>query len=381
MWARGFRPFFALASLYGALAPLAFVAFVLGFAPAPASIPIVSWHGHEMVFGFAAAGIAGFLLTAVPNWTGLAPVVGARLATLTALWVLGRVAMWSGSLLPGPIVALADAAFTVALAVALAESLLAPEQRRNRVVLFSVAGLAGANLGFHASALGWIPLSPSAWLRAGVGAIVVLLVVIGGRITPAFTQNALLRERRQASVDARPEFSRAAMIAATIFALASLVPGAGLVRGVAAAVAGVCVWIALAGWRAEHTLGEPLLWSLHLGRAWLGAGLVAVAAAAAGWIPDTASLHFLTAGAIGTTILGVMMRVTLGHTGRPLEALPGSGVALGLVSLGALLRIAAGYTGSSLWLPAALAFGAGFAFFAFRYGPFLLTPRPDGRPG
>lgn len=385
MWGRGFRPFFGLAAIDAAVSLPLFVAALWGWLPAPAWLDPLSWHAHEMLFGFVAAAVAGFLLTAVPVWTGDPPVTGVRLAGLALLWLAGRVVLTLAGSLPPGLVAGVDAAFLPALALWLAPSLSKRAQRRNLGVLLAVAGLGALNLSLHLAALGVLEISPSGLLRAAVDLVVLLLVVIGGRITPAFTQNALRRDGFDGTIPARPALTTVAAAGAALSALSALVPGASAVRGVAALVAGACVGLALAGWRSRRTLHDPLVWSLHAGRAWLAAGLVASGLAAFGWMPVPASLHLLTAGAMGTTILAVMMRVTLGHTGRPLVALPGSAAALGLVSAGAALRVGAGFAGPDLgpvlWAPAAALWSAAFGFFAARYGPLLLRPRPDGRPG
>lgn len=385
MFGRGFRPFFGLAALEAALAVPLWVAAMRGWLPLPPWLDPLAWHGHEMVFGFAAAAIAGFLLTAVPVWTGTPALAGAWLAGLSLLWVAGRLALSLAGALPALLVAGIDGAFLVVLAGALAPALLRRDQRRNLGVLLAVGSLAGLNLALHLRALGLATPDAAVLLRAGVFVVVVLLVVIGGRITPAFTQNALRRDGSAATVRHRPHLSAAAAAGAAVSALATLLPGAEAVGGVAALGAGACILAALAGWQTRLTLHDPLLYGLHAGRAWLGAGLLASGLAAFGALPPAAALHVLTAGAIGTTVLAVMMRVTLGHTGRPLFALPGSGAALGLVSAGAALRVLAGFTGPehapALWAPAALLWSAGFAFFTWRYGPLLLRPRPDGAPG
>lgn len=385
MFGRGFRPFFGLAALEATLALPLWVAAMRGWLPLPQWIDPLAWHGHEMVFGFSAAAIAGFLLTAVPVWTGTPALAGAWLAGLSLLWLAGRVALALAGTLPALWVAGLDGAFLVVLAGALAPALLRRDQRRNLGVLVAVCGLAGLNLALHLRALGLATPDAAVLLRAGVFVVVVLLVVIGGRITPAFTQNALRRDGSDATVRPRPSLSAAAAAGAAVSAAAALLPGADGVGGAAALVAGVCILAALAGWQTRRTLHDPLLYGLHAGRAWLGVGLLASGLASFGVLPGTAALHVLTAGAIGTTILAVMMRVTLGHTGRPLAALPGSGAALWLVSGGAALRVLAGFTGPelapALWTSAALLWSAGFAFFAWRYGPLLLQPRPDGVPG
>lgn len=383
---RGFRPFFLLAALHAIVWIPLWLAMLRGRLPMATGMDPIRWHGHEMLFGFTAAAIAGFLLTAVPAWSGTAPIRGRRLAVLAALWVAGRCAFLAAGPLPAWVVALADLPFLPALAAALGTALLARGPRRDTIFLVALVGLVLANGLFHLHGLGLPLVEPRALLRAAVGVVAVLLVLIGGRLTPASTRSALARTGVPVSIPPSPRLDRIATVAAGTAAVAALAPAPGILYGSAAAVAGAAVLGRLAGWQTRRTLHDPLLWSLHAGQAWLGAGLLA-AGIAVFWpsLPATAALHALTAGAMGSTILTVMTRVSLGQTGRPFVALPGTSVACAGVHLGAAVRVAGPLLAPSeaptVWLVAGALWAAPFAFFLVRYGPLLLRPRPDEMPG
>lgn len=389
LWGRAFRPFFLALSLYAALVVPLWLAIVWGIAPAPAWLSPPWWHGHEMLFGVVAAAIAGFLLTAAPVWTGRRATNGAPLAALFALWVAGRVAMLATGALPAWLVAGIDVSFLPAVAGLLARTLWGSGQLRNYGVLGIVVALAGANAAMHAQALGLASAGAGRWLRFAVDLVVVLLLVIAGRITPAFTRNALLREGRESAaraVRSRPWLDVAAIAPAV--GLAALAPWVdrGVPSGVLATLCGVAAAARLAGWQPWHTLGDPLLWSLHTASAWLAAGLLLSGAGDLGAaIPAAAGLHALTAGAMGSAILAVMTRVGLGHTGRPLVVPAGVVGCYALVHTGALARVAstlaAGGAQRVLLGLGGIAWAAAFAGFALLYGRILTRPRPDGRPG
>lgn len=385
LWARGFRPLFLLAGVWGCVSPIAWVAMLCGCIAPPAWLSPVAWHAHEMLFGVVAAAVAGFLLTSVPVWTDRPPVAGRPLAALTALWIAGRLAMLGAASLAPIAVAASDLAFLLALVVCLAPPLLAGSQRRNWGIVAILLGLCGANARIHAEAVGWGQASAETALRFAVQLVVVLLVVIGGRITPAFTRNAFARAGIEAPVRSSPGLDRWAI------ALVCLLPASELLWPRTSWSGGVALAAALAvagrmrGWQTLRTWRDPLLWSLHAGYAWVCVGLVLVAVADLGRaVPWTAGLHALTAGAMGSMMLAVMTRVALGHTGRPLVAPRGVVAVFGLVHAGALVRLGAAFApGISLPLltVAGVLWGAAFGLFVALYAPILTRPRVDGAPG
>jgi len=386
LWGRAFRPFFFGLSIYAVVAVPAWVFVWLGALPSPDWLAPMWWHGHEMVFGFAAAAIAGFLLTASAVWTGGPALTGRPLFALFALWTLGRVAFASTGSLPVALVAAVDVAFLPAVALAMARTLRGSGQVRNYGVLGVVVVLALANASMHAEALGLVTGVAGRALRFGVDLLVVLILVITGRITPAFTRNALHRRDIARTVHASPGLNALTIAAALALALCGAVLGRGPVTGALACVASAAAAARLAGWQSWSTHSDPLLWSLHAGTFWVVIGLGLVAGSDLGApVPPSAGLHALTVGAVASTILAVMTRVGLGHTGRPL--VPPSGVvgAYVLVHAAAVLRVAAAFVvgpghRTLLWF-AALAWSGAFAVFALRYRTILTTPRPDGRPG
>jgi uncharacterized protein involved in response to NO len=372
--------------VYGALVVAAWTAFWRGTPPAPAWLAPAWWHGHEMLFGLVAAAIAGFLLTAVPVWTARRALCGRPLMALVALWALGRVAMVAAGALPAALVAAIDLAFLPALALVLVRTLWRSGQRRN----YGVAGLVGllalANAAVHAQAIGLAPASAPRALRFAVDVIVVLIVVIGGRITPAFTTNALLRRGVASRARSRPWLERLAVASTASLAGVGLLAPRSVASGVLSGLAGLAVAARMAGWQTLRTWHDPLLWSLHAGMAWIAIGLLLVAVADLGGpIPATAGLHALTAGAMGSMILAVMTRVSLGHTGRPLALPRGAVGSYALVHAGAAVRVGAAFAPGpvqgDLLIVGGLLWAAAFALFAILYGSILTRPRVDGEPG
>jgi uncharacterized protein involved in response to NO len=320
LWGRAFRPFFLGASLFGALTVPGWLLAWLGPLPMPGWLAPMWWHGHEMVFGFVAAAIAGFLLTATPVWTGGTALSGRPLAALVWLWVAGRVAFAAAGALPAWSLAAIDLAFLPAVGLVVLRTLWGAGQVRNYGVLGVVMALALANGCMHAEALGLAPGLAAAGLRFAVDLVIVLILVIAGRITPAFTRNALRARGVVLQVGGPRTFGALAIGATVAMAIVTLVAGRSSATGWLALLASLASALRLAGWRTWHTRSDALLWSLHAASAWVVVGLALVAASDLGaTIPATAGLHALTAGAMGAAILAVMTRVALGHTGRPLE--------------------------------------------------------------
>ena len=385
LWEQGFRPFFLLAGLWGCLAPIVWVAMFAGSVRAPAWLAPSAWHAHEMIFGWVGAAVAGFLLTSVPVWTATAPVRGHVLFGLAALWVAGRVAMLAAGVLPPIAAAVIDVSFLPALAACLVRPLATAGQRRNWGFVPILLAMCAANAAMHAEALGIAPPYASVALRFAVALIVLLIVVVGGRITPAFTRNAFVRSGVEAAIHTSSWSTRASI------ALAALLPAVELFvprthwSGAAELTAALAVGARMLGWQTLRTGRDPLLWSLHAGYAWIAVGLGLLGVADLfGAIPATAGLHALTAGAMGSMILAVMTRVGLGHTGRLLIAPHGTALAYAMVHLGAIVRAGSALlpsTGTPALAAAAMLWAAGFGLFLVLYAAILLGPRVDGRPG
>ena len=384
LWARGFRPFFLGVGVYAPWAVGVWLAIWYGALPATSWLSPVWWHGHEMLFGLVAAAIAGFLLTAAPVWTGRRALSGRPLMTLFGVWALGRLAMLGAGRLPAALVAAVDVAFLPLVAGALSRTVWRTGQWRNYGVVALVGALALANAAVHAQALGLTVASAPRALRFTADLVVVLIVVIGGRITPGFTTNALIRLGVDVRARSRPWLDRLAVAAVAALAAVDLVVPRSVASGLLAAAAGVIVAARMSGWQTLRTWRDPLVWSLHAGMAWVVAGLFLVAAGDLGGpVPATAGLHALTAGAMGSMILAVMTRVGLGHTGRLLVLPKGAVGSLALVHAGAAARVLGALAPDRyrLLLVGGLLWAAAFGLFALIYAPILTRPRLDGKEG
>jgi uncharacterized protein involved in response to NO len=380
--AKGFRPFFLLAAVFAAAIVPLWLLVQAGVVGPGAYFDATSWHAHEMLFGYAVAVIAGFLLTAVGNWTERETLVGTPLLGLCGLWIAGRVAMTFPQLLPTGAPALVDVAFLPALGVVLARPLLAAGNRRNYSMIGVLALLAAGNLAMHLDALGVL----SAWKRrAALGAldvVVVLLLVMAGRVFPMFTKNAT----RGAAIRSLPPLDVLAIAAMVLLTALDIGLPEHRAGGLVAAVAGLLAAARALHWGAWRTAKHPLLWILHVGYAWIPVGLLLRALATVdGRVPMTLATHALTVGAIGALTLGMMARVALGHTGRMLEAPRPAVAAFALVTLAALVRVAGPLAVPSRYLAtvvvAGVLFGAAFALFAIAYVRILASPRVDGKSG
>lgn len=365
---------------------IAWVAILEGWAPAPGWLGPTLWHGHEMLFGVVTGAVAGFLLTSVPVWTGRHAVEGGRLAGLAAVWVAGRLVMLGAGALPPGVVAAVDLMFIPALTGTLAGPLLAAGQVRNWGFVPILLVLFGSNLMMHAQGVGVTVTGASGALRIGVDLVIVLIVVVGGRITPSFTSNAFQRSGIVAPVRSRPWLDRAAIAAVVLLAAFDIALPHTLWTGSAALLAAAAVAARMFGWQSLRTAHDPLLWSLHVGYAWVPIGLLLVGIGDLTLaIPMSVGLHALTAGAMGATILAVMTRVSLGHTGRPLVPPTGTAAAYWLVNLGALVRTTGPILAPTLYLRtlavAGTLWAGAFGLFVLLYWPILTRARVDNLPG
>jgi uncharacterized protein involved in response to NO len=382
MLSAGFRPFFLAAALWAALAvPLWLAAYSAGLVLPIRLAPSV-WHAHEMIFGFAGASIAGFLLTAIPNWTGRLPLQGLPLAMLALLWVLGRIGILISAGVGAPVAALADLCFPLAFLAVVAREILAGKNWRNLSMVSALSLLFVGNLLVHLDALG---LADTADLgnRIGIMTVLMLISLVGGRIIPSFTRNWQAKFRPQIEEPVPEGRFDLVVMAGTGVALAVWVisPEVTATFWVLAA-AGIALALRLSRWRGLHTAREPLILILHFGYAWLAFGLLLLALDGIFEIvPSAAALHALTVGAIGTMTLAVMTRASLGHTGHPLTAGPVTKTAYVLVTSAAVLRVLSPLAGehaeAALWLAGAFWTGA-FGLFAIFYGRILIRPRLAG---
>jgi len=384
LFALGFRPFFLLAGLAAViLVPLLAVALAAGTASGN-GLALTRWHGHEMLFGFIAAAIAGFLLTTVPTWTGQRPCAGAPLAALAGLWLAGRLALapWSG--VPLPWAAAIDLAFIPALWLAVSAPILRTRNWRNLGFVFILDTLFVLNLGFHGTALGWLAL-PFDPLLVAVDLIALLITLVAGRIVPAFTRNRLVADGIQASVGAPLWLERLVMAAMLAVLVGDLLLPGRPAAGALAGFAGVVQLARLAHWQTVRVLRVPLLWVLHLGYAWLVVGLLLKGVWLLTGQPFAAHwLHAFTSGCFALMILAVMTRASLGHTGRPLVAPAAMVAAYLLLAAAALVRVFGPAVSGDYHAVIALAglfWSSAFALFVVIYLPILTHPRVNGRPG
>jgi len=380
--AKGFRPFFLLAALFAALVVPGWLLALDGRLQVASYLDPLSWHAHEMVFGFAVAVIAGFLLTAVGNWTNRETIVGLPLLALAALWVAGRVAVFGTLALPPSIVAATDLAFLPALIAVIARPLIATRNRRNYVMMAILAALFLANLAVHLDVLGVLPGWRLRGSRLAVDIVVLVILVIAGRTFPMFTRNATGVE----AIASSPRLDRLALAAMAALVVLDAVAPDLAVTAAWSAVVGVLALARSRGWGAWHARHQPLLWILHLGYLWIPVGLVLRGVSAlTDAVPPAIATHALTVGAVGCLTLGMMARVALGHSGRVLSAPRPIVAAFALALLAAVVRISAPVLGiahyrATLYVAGAL-WTAAFAAFVLVYAPILLGPRVDGRPG
>lgn len=375
----GFRPFFLSAGVLAwLLLPLWLLHLQTGLIFS--TLPPVLWHGHEMLYGFTVAVIAGFLLTAVQNWTGQRTPFGKPLAALWGLWLAGRV----GLLLPGvpPIlVALVDLAFLPVLAWILGRCIRQAKQQRNLPFPLILLVLTGANLLIHLEWLGVTTATAGLGLHLATYAIIMMIVLMGGRVIPSFTENRLQQPaRRWRWLEAGlPGLTMLALLAALLWPYSVLT----VLLATLATLAHGLRWV---GWYNPAYWAIPLLWVLHLGYAWVVVGFGLLALSAVGLAgANLGALHAFTVGGIGVLTLGMMARVALGHTGRPLEASRTITLAFVLVNLAAGMRVVFPVVWpmhyASALLGAGLLWSAAFLLFTLIYLPILLRPRVDGRAG
>ncbi len=374
----GFRPFFLAAGLWAALAMVLWLAMLTGRIDLPTAFDPLSWHIHEMLFGFVAAAIAGFLLTAIPNWTGRLPVRGAPLAALALVWLAGRFAVGL-SAWTGPVAAaFVDVAFLCLLGAVALREVVAGGNWRNLPVTAVIGILAVANLLMHLETIALTDLD-GAGPRLAVATVAFLITMIGGRIVPSFTRNWLAKRGASKLPGGFGLLDKATLVVTAATGLIwTLIPDHPAV-GAAALLAALLHAVRLARWRGLRTGAEPLVLVLHLGYVWLPVGFALIGFAIF-WpgLGSSAALHALTAGAMGTMILAVMTRATLGHLGRPLNADSATSLIYLTVLLAAATRVfgplaegggqAAFSISGLLWITA-------FVLFVVRFGPMLLGLR------
>ena len=375
----GFRPFCLLAALAAVLLMVLWVMIWRGRLAPPAYYDAVTWHSHEMLFGYTVAVIAGFLLTAVRNWTGIETWTGPRLGGLALLWLLGRLLPW----VPGVPVWLligVDIAFLPMLMISLAGPLWQGQNRVNRVFI-PLLGLMGlANVLSHLQLNGMATGLGDA-RRVMLDLILLLIVLVAGRVLPFFTRNVLPGFEPVS----RPWLEKASILFIGLIAVAELLRLPLSVMAVLWLLFAPLQLFRLVGWFERRVFDLPVLWVLHAGYAWLSLGSLLYGLSLLGMFTPSGALHALTLGVVGVFTLGMMSRVSRGHTGRPINVSRLTASAFVLMNLGALIRVfgpALLPENYPLWVDASAGLWVlAFGLFAFAYVPILLRPRVDGKPG
>ncbi|QJF50297.1 NnrS family protein [Roseobacter ponti] len=372
----GFRPFFLSGAIWAVLAMLLWLTALSGAITLPTRFDPVSWHAHEFLFGYLGAVLAGFLLTAVPNWTGRLPMVGWPLVTLFALWVSGRLVIFWSALLPGVITMAADLSFPLALLVVVLREIIAGRHWRNLVVLALLVLFILANGIFHLEAMTGAYPAQGYGLRLGLATAVMIIALIGGRIIPSFTRNWLARTGRTA----RPsppmqKYDKLVLLASVLILALWVARPSGSYTASCLLVFGLLHLVRLLRWQGHQTLTEPLVWVLHVSYAFIPAGAAALGIRLATDQDTTvAAQHLWMSGAIGSMTLAVMTRATLGHTGKELTADRGT-VIIYLCLFGSVLARVASSPRLDLSSLSGILWLAAFGGFAVIYGPLLARPR------
>lgn len=372
----GFRPFFLGGALWAAFGVLLWLPQYFSELALKTHFAALDWHIHEMLFGYAAAVVAGFLLTAIPNWTGRLPVCGAPLAALALLWLAGRLVLLVSAQIGGLVAAIIDTSFLMMLAAVATREVVAGRNWRNLRVLAMLGVLILGNVVFHAEVL--LHGAADYGIRIGIAAMIGLITLIGGRIVPSFTNNWLVRNRPGRLPIPFSRFDVVAVAMSAIALIAWIAMPMHTVAGVLLVAAGVLQFARLARWAGDRTTGERLVLILHVGYLFVPVGFLLTGLSKL-WnaLPQTAGIHAWTAGAIGIMTLAVMTRASLGHTGRPLTATAGTQLIYACALVAVLTRIAAAFNPAMLWLHvSATAWVLAFGGFAVLYGPLLGWNRP-----
>ncbi|OFW98004.1 MAG: short-chain dehydrogenase [Alphaproteobacteria bacterium RIFCSPHIGHO2_12_FULL_66_14] len=377
----GFRPFFLLGSILAGLEVLAWLPMFYGELSVTTLFSPRDWHVHELLFGYVPAIVTGFLLTAIPNWTGRLPLQGRPLLVLVLVWLAGRFAVTFSTGIGWIGVAVVDCAFLVLVAAAAAREIVAGKNWRNLRIVALVSLLAAGNLAFHVEAhVEGIALYAS---RLGIAVVIMLIMVVGGRIVPSFTRNWLVQHAPGRLPAPFGRFDVACLGLSAAGLVLWVVEPAGALAGAALIVAATLNVARLVRWAGDRTFADRLVLILHVGYAFVPLGFLLAGLAALGLGAPSAGIHAWTAGAIGIMTLAVMSRASLGHTGRPLAASPVLQAIYATVIIAAVVRISAALHpewNDVLLHLAAVAWAAAFLGFAALYAPLLCrSKRPAVR--
>lgn len=374
----GFRPFFLGAALWACIAMVLWIGLLAGYWTFAIGYGEIAWHAHEFLFGYIAAVMTGFLLTAIPNWTGRLPLQGKPLLALFVLWLAGRVAMLTTDWIGIGAAAIVDCAYLITVTALISREIVAGGNWRNLRVVVLAALTAVANIVFQAEVL--VYAGPNYGLRLGVAAIVALIMVVGGRVTPSFTSNWLTRQGSQMRPAALGRFDIGAIALGAIALIAWIAAPEWSGTAALLLVMAIAQAARLSRWTGAHTWREPILFVLHLGYAFipLGALVLSVSILWPRIVPTSGALHAWTTGAMGLMTLAIMTRATLGHTGRDVTSTPTTVAIYGAMLVAALARIAAPLLPAfyyQMLLTAGIAWFSAFAIFVLTYGPMLMRAK------
>ncbi|MGE6739002.1 NnrS family protein [Allorhizobium pseudoryzae] len=372
LFSYGFRPLFLGGAVWACCAMLLWILTLMGTIDIAQGYGAPAWHAHEMLFGFGSSVLAGFLLTAVPNWTGRLPVSGAPLLGLFSLWLLGRVALLTSDLTGNTIAVALDSLFLPTLLLICAREVIAGRKWKDLKVVTGLFILSVANICFHVETL--LEGAPDVSPRLAIAAYVALVIIVGGRILPSFTRNWLAKAGASRFPAPYDGFDSGTIVVSVLVLLAWALRPEGVVTAVAAAAAAILQVVRLYRWRGWKTFAEPLVLILHIAYLFVPLGFVAIAASALGNMDATAAMHVLTIGTVATMMLAVMTRATRGHTGRELEASMMTNISYAAIIVSALVRpLTSVMPDLSNLIQAIAGIGwiLGFALYLVEYAPML----------
>ncbi len=373
-----FRPFFIVAGIWATLAVPFWILNYFGLLIVADNFDILLWHQHEMLYGFIAAAITGFILTAIPNWTGRLPIKNKPLGFLVFLWIIGRIGFLTIPIIGAKVVALLDLPFLIILVLVILREIVSGKNWRNLPVIILISLFTLGNILVHLQLLDVIE-SAELGIRLSIFVLSILLALIGGRIVPSFTRNWLSQNQVNRFPSRAGIFDKVCLVSLVVFVIAQIITPYHQLTSLLALLAGLLQGIRLIRWKVWLTLSEPLIWILHVGYMWLSVALVLIGLAGlTDFVPYTSSYHALTIGAFSTMILGVMTRVSLGHTGRTLKATFGTTTIYVFITIASVLRVSESFLNDSRNL--ILSFSGifwtlSFALFVFIYFPILTQPR------
>ena len=373
-----FRPFFIAAGIWATLAVPFWLLSYFGILIGIDNFNILLWHQHEMLFGFVAAAITGFILTAIPNWTGRLPIKNKPLALLLLLWILGRVGFLITAIFGTITTSLMDLPFLIVLVLVIMREIISGKNWRNLPVIILISFFTLGNILVHLQIQEIID-SAELGIRLSTFTLSVLLALIGGRIVPSFTRNWLTKIKAERFPSPAGIFDKISLISLVVFVFAQIVIPYHELTSLLALLAGLLHGIRLIRWKVWMTLSEPLIWILHVGYMWLSVALVLIGfAGLTNFVPYASSYHALTIGAFSTMILAVMTRASLGHTGRRLKATLGTTFIYVFITIASVLRVCEPFLneyGNLLLSFSGIFWTLSFALFVFIYLPILSHPR------